>query len=117
MGAFNDGTPRGYYWNRGYYAAIDYPGATFTNALGISPHGDIVGRYVDAGGRHGYLLRRGNFRTVDVPGATLTGLTAISPEGDVVGRYSAAGVFHGFVLSRSEWFAAEDQREEDSNSH
>ena len=41
------------------FTSLDFPDASFTSALGINPHGDIVGRYVDAGGvSHGFLLRR-----------------------------------------------------------
>src|SRR5205823_4474567 len=97
-----DGTARGFYMSHDNYVSIDHPGATFTNALGINPRGETVGRYIDASGRHGYVLSRGTFSTIDVPGATLTGVTAINPEGDIVGRFSSAGVFHGFVLSRDE---------------
>ena len=72
------------------------------NALGINARGQIVGRYVNATGRHGYIMTEREFTTIDIPGATFTGATAINSEGDVVGRYIAGGVFHGFLLSRHE---------------
>jgi len=31
------------------FTTIDVPGATFTNAIGISAHGQIVGTFIDAG--------------------------------------------------------------------
>jgi len=40
------------------FTTIDFPGATFTNALGINPRGDIVGQYISAGVSHGFLLSR-----------------------------------------------------------
>jgi uncharacterized membrane protein len=41
------------------FVAIDFPGATRTTAHGINDSGDIVGSYVDSGGKtHGYLLTR-----------------------------------------------------------
>jgi hypothetical protein len=72
------------------------------NALAINPRGDIVGRYVDAAGRHGYLLTGGQLITINIPGANFTGATSINPEGDIVGRYRDANGFHGFLLSRHE---------------
>lgn len=40
------------------FESIDYPGATTTNAYGVSPRGDVVGSYVDAGKQtHGFFLR------------------------------------------------------------
>ena len=38
------------------FAPIDVPGATFTNAYGINPSGQIVGYYQDStGAPHGFL--------------------------------------------------------------
>jgi probable HAF family extracellular repeat protein len=42
------------------FISIDYPGATFTQAVGINSRGDVVGGYVDSAGKmHGFLLTRG----------------------------------------------------------
>jgi hypothetical protein len=60
------------------YAAIDVPGATFTNAQGINPQGDIVGWYVNASSTHGYLLRDGAFGKIDYPGAAYTDARGIN---------------------------------------
>ncbi|HKE95504.1 MAG TPA: hypothetical protein VKB34_14415, partial [Povalibacter sp.] len=46
------------------FTSIDFPGASFTAALGINPQGDIVGRYISAGVQHGYLLSGGSFTTI-----------------------------------------------------
>ena len=38
------------------FTTLDVPGATFTDAVGINGHGQIVGDYIDANGVfHGYL--------------------------------------------------------------
>ena len=39
------------------FTTIDVPGASFTQALGINPKGDVVGVYSNATGTHGFLLR------------------------------------------------------------
>ncbi len=39
------------------FVSIDYPGATFTQAVGINSRGDIVGGYRDVAGKmHGFFL-------------------------------------------------------------
>jgi len=40
------------------FTTIDVPGASFTQALGINPKGNVVGVYSNATGTHGFLLRR-----------------------------------------------------------
>ena len=38
------------------FTTLDVPGATFTEALGINGHSQIVGHYIDANGvTHGFL--------------------------------------------------------------
>jgi len=45
------------------FVSVDFPGATTTSAFGINAQGDIVGNYVDAGGKiHAFLLNRGRRR-------------------------------------------------------
>src|ERR1017187_7235290 len=83
-------------------SAIDYPGATGTQAWGINPHGDIVGLYTLADkSTHGFLLRNGAYRSVDYPGAAVTLGNGINPQGDVIGEYglTSTAPHHGFVLS------------------
>ena len=86
------------------FTTIDFPGATQTDAHGINPRGDIVGRYDSADGvTHGYLLSRGKFTSIDFPGANFTVAFGITPRGNIVGRYfSADGVGHGYLLSRGQ---------------
>jgi uncharacterized membrane protein len=43
------------------FVSIDYPGASFTQAVGINKQGDIAGGYKDAAGKmHGFLFIRGS---------------------------------------------------------
>ena len=51
----------GFVLSRGKFESIDFPGAVIaTTATGISPRGDILGAYRDAGGKfHGYLRMPG----------------------------------------------------------
>jgi hypothetical protein len=39
------------------FTSVDFPGASFTGAIGINPRGDIVGIYMSAGVTHGFLLK------------------------------------------------------------
>jgi len=80
---------------------IDAPNATYTDAVGINNHGDIVGGFGDAQGRlHGYVLRRGTFTTLDFPaqGVHATVAKGINDRGQVAGFYVLSGSdIHGFV--------------------
>lgn len=82
------------------FTTIDFPGASFTSAVGINPQGDIVGAYVSAGVLHGYLLSGDSFTTTDFPGASGTVPRGINPRGDIVGIYVSAGVSHGFLKTK-----------------
>ncbi len=45
------------------FVAIDYPGASATNASGFNSRGDVVGNYVDAAGKtHGFFVHLGPAR-------------------------------------------------------
>lgn len=85
------------------FSSFDFPGAINTQATGVTPSGDIVGRYSSNDGRlHGFLLSQGKFRSIDFPGATSTDVDWINPRGQVVGNYfDAEGRQHGFLLSNS----------------
>lgn len=83
------------------FSSFDFPGAINTQATGITPSGDIVGRYTSADGvLHGFLLSNGQFHSIDVPGATSTDVDWINPRGQIVGNYfDEAGHQHGFLLT------------------
>jgi uncharacterized membrane protein len=86
---------------KGGVISFDFPGAINTQATAITPSGDIVGRYTDAGGtQHGFLLTGGKFRSITFPGATFTDVNWINPRGQIVGGYTGStGGEHGFLLS------------------
>src|SRR5258708_19596396 len=95
------------------FTAIDFPGATSTQAWGINLSGDIIGFYVSADkATHGFLKSRGEFSSIDFPGASYTEANGISPRGDIIGDYAAtltgSGPHHGFVLSREGVFTPFD---------
>ena len=82
------------------FITFDYPGAIFTDGVGINRSGDIVGHYIDAAGiDHGYLLHKGNFTTVDFPGSDGGHVHGINDAGDIVGQYFIGNRYHGFLLS------------------
>ena len=91
------------------FAAVDYPGAVRTFALGINPAGEIVGAYDDAlGNEHGFLLRAGTFTSFDYPGAAWTDAYAITPQGDIVGQYGNGDkITRGFLLKDGYFYPIE----------
>jgi hypothetical protein len=86
------------------YTSIEVPGATFTQASGVGPGGEIVGHYVSGGAIRGFLLRRGEFTPIDYPGAGVTIARGIGPNGEIVGTFRWPGepppVERGFLRSR-----------------
>src|SRR5579864_1371941 len=96
-------------FGQGTFSAIDFPGATTTQAWGINASGDIIGNYASADkATHGFLRSRGEFSSIDFPGASYTKVNGISPSGDIIGDYAAtltgSGPHHGFVLRRDGTF-------------
>lgn len=72
-----DKVSHGFVLNDGDLTSVDYPGATFTNAVGNSPCGVVVGRYRDAAGVvDADYLNGGQFTSCDAPNATFTGFTS-----------------------------------------
>jgi YVTN family beta-propeller protein len=84
------------------FESFDFPGSTNTQATGITPSGEIVGRYFGASGdQHGFVLRDGVFKAVDVPGATSTDAAWVSASGAIVGTYGTNSGGHAYVLKGS----------------
>jgi hypothetical protein len=86
------------------FATLDFPGATGTEVLGLSPQ-TLVGDYIDASGNnHGWLLSplHGAIRQFDVPGAWFTSVSAINHRGDFGGVYRDDPAHplrrHGFLV-------------------
>src|SRR5260370_24905737 len=77
-------------FGQGAFTALDFPGATSTQAWGINLSGDIIGFYVSADkATHGFLKSRGEFSSIAFPGASYTDATGISPRGAIIGDYAA----------------------------
>jgi len=87
----------GFIYRHGEFTAVNVPGATGTQVLGINDLDDIVGVYQVPGplNFHGFVRHHGVFDTIDSPAAQF-GTTAfgINREGIIVGSYDNA---HGFV--------------------
>jgi uncharacterized membrane protein len=54
---YDDAGPgyHGFLPDNGNYTTLDVPGSAGTRAYGINASGQIVGAYLDGGGRHGFL--------------------------------------------------------------
>jgi probable HAF family extracellular repeat protein len=105
VGGYMDasGTGHGFLLKGGMFTTIDFPGAVYTEALGMNARGQIVGEYIDAikMASHGFLLTRRGFATVDPPGAINRYINWINQQGDMVGGYmDMDGSFHGVLVSR-----------------
>ena len=88
------------------FTTIDVPDATYTEANGINPAGEIVGLYSDASDvGHGYLFNKGKFTTIDVPGAVFTVALGINNPGQIVGLYFDSSGGHGFLATPKAAFA------------
>jgi len=80
---------------------VYFPGSQFTVPTKINDAGQIVGFYIDAGGKqHGFLLNKGQYSSIDFPGAAATEALAINnwPLPAIAGDYvDAMGKVHGLV--------------------
>jgi probable HAF family extracellular repeat protein len=85
------------------FTTLDPPGSTYTEAYGINNSGQIVGKYVDAGGQHGFLFDQGSYTTLDVPGAASTSASGINDSGQIVGSYGDAVSSHGFLFDQGSY--------------
>jgi uncharacterized membrane protein len=87
------------------FTSIDLPGATVSQAFGINPQRDIVGRCVIDGVAHSYLLSNGTVNSVDIdPPYGIPGTSAawgINPAGDIVGLYADYGTIVGGDVFRT----------------
>lgn len=93
------GTSSGFILHGTTVTLLNYPGAVFTEALGVNNNGQVVGFYHDGvGNSHGFIYRNGTYRTVDVPGAVSTTISGINDSGAIVGSFlDQAGNTDGFV--------------------
>ena len=84
-------------------ATVDFPGAKFTELLGINYWGTIVGNYSSStfyGPDAAFKLKNGVFTILHYPGSTRTQVGGISDKGVIVGNYTDnQSLQHGFVLA------------------
>ena len=82
---------------------IDYPGATWTNAQGVSGN-NIVGTYGTGGViNHGFLYDGTNWTAINYPGAISTNVHAVDGQ-NIVGDYKdSSDHSHGFLYDGANW--------------
>ena len=81
------------------YKKIQYPGATYTDATGITNSGLVAGTYRDAdGNRHGYTYDGLNYTSIEFPGSVSNYLIGIGNNGSLLGTYAlqVEGPYHAF---------------------
>ena len=97
------------------YSTIDYPGAAYTEANGVTRTGplgrtvEVVGSYANAGAtgisnvadEHAFVLSGGHYTTLNYPGATYSEGVAINARGQILGTYYDPTVtgWCGFIYS------------------
>jgi probable HAF family extracellular repeat protein len=94
------GSPTGFLDANGSITTINFPGTTYTLALGINDTGQIVGYYSDGSREHGFLRNAaGAYMTFDYPGSSSTSVSGINDLGQIVGAYSDGTGAHSFLYS------------------
>ena len=101
----------------GQFAAIAYPSAVITYAMGLNDLGQVVGFYEVGGPTNnfvpaGFLYSNGNYTTINDPSGTgLNGTIAdaINNHGQIVGIYTDSNnTPHGFLLSGGSYTTIDD---------
>jgi hypothetical protein len=116
-GINNSGTVAGFYDTKGgvtdgfvkaghHFVTLAVPGASMTQAFGISDSGEVVGAYTVGSGSsaasHGFIWTAGHgFRTVNDPkGTSTTLINGVNARGELVGFYTdGAGNTDGFLAT------------------
>jgi Cu/Zn superoxide dismutase len=90
----------------GQFSTLAYPGASATNAFGVSGSDEVVGGYTDGSGKsatmHGFTWtpQRGLASVDDPQGPGATTVNGVNDHGDLVGFYTdAKGNTDGFVAT------------------
>ena len=79
----------GFIYHNGQWATLNYPNAVFTNLVGISNAGVIIGN-ADTDG--GFLYENGAFKIISAPNGSPTTVVGISPKlGLIVGTGTSGG--------------------------
>jgi probable HAF family extracellular repeat protein len=91
----------GFYYGKGVYKTIAFPGASQTWPVGINDDGIVVGWYTTDGCVDcGFAYRKGKFVSLRYPGALATFTAGINNQGQIVGTYQVdSSTLHGFVTS------------------
>jgi YVTN family beta-propeller protein len=104
VGTDANGMQYGFQFVNGSFTTLDFPGANFTELLGIPfLNGIIVGTYstdFPDGSLQGLTYSNGQFGTFDVNGQTNTVLNGIADGGQAIGNYSSdEGGAHAFLTT------------------
>jgi probable HAF family extracellular repeat protein len=79
-------TSEGYVLKDDKLTVLQFPGSSFTQALGVNNSDDVVGFYNDANGvTHGFVYDNGNYEQIDAQGAQATTINGINNRNQVVG--------------------------------
>jgi probable HAF family extracellular repeat protein len=95
-------TSAGFFYSKGKFKTISFPGSTMTSVWSINDSGMIVGWYEGCSPScafHGFVGIQGKYASLDYPGASATFAFGINASGQIVGAYTLNGVTHGFVTS------------------
>lgn len=89
----------GFFFSKGKYQTIAFPGATQTQPWGVNDSGIVVGWYSN-GSFNGFALKGGKYLAINYPGAVYTFVSGINDAGQIVGSYTLdQQTYHGFVTS------------------
>ena len=92
-----------FFYSKGKYQTIAFPGASQTYAYGINDNAIVVGFYLRCApscADHGFALMKGKYLSFDYPGAMETYAYGINNAGKIVGSYTFdQQTFHGFVTN------------------
>jgi hypothetical protein len=91
----------GFVYSGGKFAAIKFPKATSTQAIGINDKGSVVGLYVDSSGvQHGFVKNGAKYTSLDVTGDSSTEAWGINNAGQIaVFAISSAGGYDSFIYN------------------
>jgi len=78
----------GFYYDGKKYKTLDYPGATFSELVGLNNIHHFIGIYQKEGILHGYFYDNNNFQDIKHPDANNMELSAINDNDHIVGMYT-----------------------------
>jgi len=103
-----NGVDHGFLLKNGVYTLLDFPGAAYTNAVGLNDSDTVVGFYCmtlqecEGSGTavQGFVYSNGTYTTVDYPVVPTSQLGRISNSGVMLGYYyDASGAIHGYLVN------------------